>query len=144
MADSSFNMPTLSTTRRQKSDPNRAQLKLLMDLLRAGARASDSAIRRLNFSPRGARRVRGCGVSWLLLNNDRLLLHINRLLNIGGLFDGFVDQQTTNDRGYTPAPTTAVPPNPRAMTVAMTRALSVTVAVLRHGRNTQGDEKEGN
>ena len=92
MADSSFNMPALSTTRRQKSDLNRAQLKLLMDLLRAGARASDSAIGGLNFSPRGASGVRGCGVSWLLLNNDGLLLHIHRLLNIGGLFDGFVDQ----------------------------------------------------
>ena len=135
MADSSFNMPALSTTRRQKSDLNRAQLKLLMDLLRAGARASDSAIRRLNFSPRGA-----SGVSWLLLNNDRLLLHINRLLNIGGLFDGFVDQQTTNDRRHTPAPTAAVTPNPWAMTVSM----SITVAVLRHGRNTQGHEDEGN
>ena len=54
MADSSFNMPALSTTRRQKSDLNRAQLKLLMDLLRAGARPGDGAIGRLNFSPRGA------------------------------------------------------------------------------------------
>lgn len=79
-------------TYREHCSLKRAQLKPLMDLLRAGARASDGAIGRLNFSPRGAGGVRGCGVSWLLLNNDRLLLHIHRLLNIGGLFDGFVDQ----------------------------------------------------
>jgi len=131
-------------TYREHCGLKRAQLKPVMDLLCAGARASDGAIGRLNLSPRGTSGVGGGAVSGLLLNNDRLLLHIHRLLNIGGLFDGFVDQQTTNDRGYTPAPTTAVPPNPRAMTVAMTRTLSVTVAVLRHGRNTQGDEKEGN
>ena len=81
------------------------------------------------------------GVNRLLLHDDRLLLHVNRLLNVRGLSNSFVNHQSANGRWNAPAPTATVPTNPLALGVSI--PISMTM-VLSHGRDAKGHEDEGN